>query len=185
MLGLFLLEDEDDNVEGVSSKNVLQNKKQDRAKKKEILKDINRPDEFKADVGGLSSYLKRNLPFINEDERIFKQIHSALQKVKTEGDKVALLKKIDDVMANTSGSGNITWKDVAVSAGIWVVGGGINPLTSLGLHGMLIYNIGKWLWGKSSNRQEFLDRMRSVRAAVEKYPVSKNTETKSPTAYVR
>ena len=138
---------------------------------------MNRPDANKQEIGSLSSYLKRNLPFISEDEKIFKQIYTALKGVKTEGEKVSLLKKIDAVIANTSGSSDITWKDIAVNAGIVATGGG--------LYILFVYNISKWLWGKSNSRQEFLDRMRSVRIAVEKYPVSKNTQAVSSTAYVR
>jgi len=170
MIGLFLL-DEDYEREEPTQRNTLQNHKQDEAKRKEVLKDVDRNDANNQDIGGLSSYLKRNLPFIKEDEKIFKQIHTALKGVKTEGEKVALLKKIDSVIANTSGSGEITWKDIAVTAGIIATGGGILIPA--------VYNIGKWFWGKTSSKQEFLDRMQSVRAAVARYPVSKNTQAEA------
>ena len=168
-----ILHEDDDEFENNSQLN-LQKKQALDKKQKEVLDDI-QTTHTEQNVGSIESYIKRNMPFVAEDEKIFQQVKTALADVKSEGDKVALLKKIDDVIANTSGSGEITWKDIVTTLGL-------AGLT----HGMsLVYSFGKWAWGKSEKQQDFLDRMVAMRTAVAKYPVSTNTVSNSETAYDR
>lgn len=182
MVGLFLLEDDyNDEEEKKKNEDEIKTKKDEEKKKKEILSHVG-PTDSKQSIGGIGSYIRRNLPFIKEDERIFAQIQKSLEGIRTEGEKVALLKKIDNVMANSSGSGEITWKDVAIAAGLIAATGGV---LGGGLYAAFVLNIGKWLWGKTDNRQEFLDRMRSVRAAVANYPINKYTKASSTASYTR
>ena len=169
---IFLHEDDDENT---NDETRLENKKAITKKQQEVIDDIS-DDPDDQQVGGLDSYIKRNMPFVAGDEKIFKQVKSQLKNVKTEGDKVALIRKIDDVINNTSGSGNITWKDIVGTLGLSaVLPGGLG----------LVYSFGKWLWGKSEKQQEFLDRMVSLKATVAKYPVPKATQTTGSTDYDR
>ena len=169
---IFLREDDED---GVTDETRLENKKAIQAKQQEVSSDItdNPADQ---NIGGIDSYLKRNLPGLEGDEKIFTQVKEALKGVKTEGDKIALIRKIDDVIAYTSGSGKITWKDIVTTLGLVAF-----APAGLGL----VYTFGIWAWGKSEKRQEFLDRLTSLKATVANYPIPKATQTKGSTEYDR
>ena len=169
---IFLKEYDDDNV---TDETRLENKRAIQAKQKEVSSDIEENPETQK-IGGIDSYLKRNLPGLDGDEKIFKQVKTELGKVKTEGDKIALIRKIDDIIANTSGSGKITWTDIVTTLGLVAF-----APAGLGI----AYTFGKWAWGKSEKRQEFLDRMTSLKATVANYPVPKATQTKGSTDYDR